>query len=972
VTYTLDAPYFDLLSMSQASDSVVRVLFSAGDATEDSVRLTVKRVQYITAGGIVIDTRVTPFPVQALDTGFANLYEDVFVRNAQGGWDTSLAVIYLNSPAWDADSQFRGTDTSVLRLRFELSDFVPPTQGVDYSVLDSVVIDRKGPSVGIDFTRSTVTMICSVSSGVWGDLSRIYYGPDSLNLTDTVVYPDAGQTVSCTLRGYYSICVRLVDALGNYRDTCWKDFDQERLKLSRYTGGSAFVDNGIVVVDVALSSVQQDFRDDAYLWVGRLTLTEADTAFLNSGGFGFYLPLEYWFMTELSGGISQTTPDIYESGLTLRYYFDPSVEGYDSLLTFYRLYHDSLGDPYLEHLGGFCGIDSSGRGFVRLDNFRVSPLLDTFILVAGVDVQRPVFNHALSGVDLLDSSVLFSYHVDDNTVNLDARIRLFTFDTLGQAVVLYDTTTGALGFDTTTGALGFRRSVGDTLRVLLGANDVLASSFGVFAAMWVSDGGRVYYYSGDTLFQDTVFGAFQLVYDTWHVVSVPWGVTGQGSRNFLACLENFQGKYDGDRFRLYGEPGEEADFQEFSEALLASGAFDVSALRSFLLRVRYQDDDSIPYRVAHAVLYPPLEGVPGYRLTGAGWRLSAVPFNGRVPVRSLARVSRSQRTGFVSGDPSGWSRRIWRLPQEGVFDTVGLNGWLPPRGEGFLVHLEAGDTLVLPVCGDTGLLPLPPGGLGKAMAVSGPVWTLGTRLLRGGEVMDGFGRIGVSSSPMVLPDLVFPGSEVVFGVSQGGRLQSVVERPARGPGHVFELVVSGPAGAGLSDYTLCLTGLSGLPEGILVYLEDRAGDYWTDLRESGGQYGFAYSGGRARFRVVAGDSNFVRSHAGRLAPQAFALSQNYPNPFNPATVIAYQVPDFTKGVSVSQTRLTLDIYAVNGRRVARLLDGPARPGYYRAVWHGTDARGRALGSGLYFYRFTVSDQNGKVKYRLTKKMIMVK
>lgn len=49
-------------------------------------------------------------------------------------------------------------------------------------------------------------------------------------------------------------------------------------------------------------------------------------------------------------------------------------------------------------------------------------------------------------------------------------------------------------------------------------------------------------------------------------------------------------------------------------------------------------------------------------------------------------------------------------------------------------------------------------------------------------------------------------------------------------------------------------------------------------------------------------------------------------------------------------RARLDIYDVRGRRVATLLDGPLAAGLGELIWHGRDAAGRRLASGLYFAR----------------------
>jgi uncharacterized protein (AIM24 family) len=79
-----------------------------------------------------------------------------------------------------------------------------------------------------------------------------------------------------------------------------------------------------------------------------------------------------------------------------------------------------------------------------------------------------------------------------------------------------------------------------------------------------------------------------------------------------------------------------------------------------------------------------------------------------------------------------------------------------------------------------------------------------------------------------------------------------------------------------------------------------------------------------------------------IPPLEATLSQNFPNPFNPATTIEYTLSE--------RSRLVLGIYDATGRLVVRLDQGVRESGTHRGEWDGRDADGRAVGSGVYFYR----------------------
>jgi len=86
------------------------------------------------------------------------------------------------------------------------------------------------------------------------------------------------------------------------------------------------------------------------------------------------------------------------------------------------------------------------------------------------------------------------------------------------------------------------------------------------------------------------------------------------------------------------------------------------------------------------------------------------------------------------------------------------------------------------------------------------------------------------------------------------------------------------------------------------------------------------------------------------------LEGNYPNPFNPSTTIRFAVAPGQTGA--------LDIYNARGQRVCGW--GGLAPGEHSITWNGRDDRGRAVASGVYFYRLSAGD------HAQTRKMMLLK
>jgi hypothetical protein len=93
-------------------------------------------------------------------------------------------------------------------------------------------------------------------------------------------------------------------------------------------------------------------------------------------------------------------------------------------------------------------------------------------------------------------------------------------------------------------------------------------------------------------------------------------------------------------------------------------------------------------------------------------------------------------------------------------------------------------------------------------------------------------------------------------------------------------------------------------------------------------------------------------------PADFLLGQNYPNPFNPSTVVQFSL--------AAPSRVAVSVFNILGQVVRELADREFPPGQHQLIWDGTDAIGRPVTSGIYFYRLVTE---GHVESR---KMVLLK
>lgn len=98
-------------------------------------------------------------------------------------------------------------------------------------------------------------------------------------------------------------------------------------------------------------------------------------------------------------------------------------------------------------------------------------------------------------------------------------------------------------------------------------------------------------------------------------------------------------------------------------------------------------------------------------------------------------------------------------------------------------------------------------------------------------------------------------------------------------------------------------------------------------------------------------------------PKEFSVHQNYPNPFNPSTTIGFTLP--------VNGKVSVVVYDILGNEISRLFNGSVDAGYHAVVWNAVNNVGRAISSGMYFYRVSASLSDGRT-YTSTNRMMLVK
>jgi hypothetical protein len=182
-----------------------------------------------------------------------------------------------------------------------------------------------------------------------------------------------------------------------------------------------------------------------------------------------------------------------------------------------------------------------------------------------------------------------------------------------------------------------------------------------------------------------------------------------------------------------------------------------------------------------------------------------------------------------------------------------------------------------------------------------------------------------------------------------------------------------PAGEGVDLEWSFPDDLSGITEVVITYSSNDGYAWYPVVTLESGDPGFPHdpyhwevpihSTNNALLRIqatdAAGNVGVATSDAFSIlsdvvaGPEHPSITQTHlgsaaPNPFNPRTVIDYSL--------ARPAHVRLDIFDVQGRHVRTLVnDQQAGPAQYQVPWTGTNDRGRAVSSGVYYFRLQAGE-----------------
>jgi len=315
-----------------------------------------------------------------------------------------------------------------------------------------------------------------------------------------------------------------------------------------------------------------------------------------------------------------------------------------------------------------------------------------------------------------------------------------------------------------------------------------------------------------------------------------------------------------------------------------------------------------------------------------GWNLVTNPFLFSIPWGEITTANGIHDTAYTFS-ASGWARGS-------SFDAY----------SGYLLFNSAGKaSLLVPL---NSALPKPAPGKPAAGRTAAPgAWSVDVIARSDGRAdrTTSFGirpgaLAGLDAFEQRKPRQVDGYPEVYFRRADWDEQYPCFATDFRPPGSTIDVWVMTVRSDNLQPVDLEFCGVEGIPPGSDAMVIDGSAGCARDLK-AGPVYRLTPHASSTQIEVAVGTPGAVRALASSVVPVKFALLRNYPNPFNAYTTVPVDIP--------YQSFVTIDVFDVLGRHVARLFDGEMSGGRHYVRWDGTSLRGGGVASGAYFIRLNV-------------------
>lgn len=153
-------------------------------------------------------------------------------------------------------------------------------------------------------------------------------------------------------------------------------------------------------------------------------------------------------------------------------------------------------------------------------------------------------------------------------------------------------------------------------------------------------------------------------------------------------------------------------------------------------------------------------------------------------------------------------------------------------------------------------------------------------------------------------------------------------------------------------------GISSIPVGLEIFLIDRSGSRYADIRKDS-IYNFTGVLSVYNFEVVIGKHDLIMNRLKSVVPQDFSLGNAFPNPFNPSTTVPLRIP--------YASEVTLSVYNLLGQGINIIYEGKLDAGQYWFIWDPQKVNRARLSSGVYIIQLKTSDG-----FKAAKKVILMK